>query len=81
MSASVNGGRRQGLRSESGYSLVELLVSSAVMLTVTGAIFGLMNPAQGTTQAQTEVADMQQRMRVASDAIFKELVMAGAGVR
>ena len=80
MSARVDSGRRQGLRSESGYSLVELLVSSAVMLTVTGAIFGLMNPAQGTTQAQTEVADMQQRMRVASDAIFKELVMAGAGV-
>jgi hypothetical protein len=80
MSAHVDSGRRQGLRSDSGYSLVELLVSSAVMLTVTGAIFGLMNPAQGTTQAQTEVADMQQRMRVASDAIFKELVMAGAGV-
>jgi hypothetical protein len=80
MSASVNRRRRNGLGSEAGYSLVELLISSAVMLTVTGAIFGLMNPAQGTTQAQTEVADMQQRMRVASDAIFKELVMAGAGV-
>jgi len=80
MSAIVNGGSRNGLRSEAGYSLVELLISTAVMLTVTGAIFGLMNPAQGTTQAQTEVADMQQRMRVASDAIFKELVMAGAGV-
>ena len=39
-----------------------------------------MNPAQGTSQAQTEVADMQQRMRVGSDALFKELVMAGAGV-
>ena len=49
------------------------------MLTVTGAIFSLMNPAQGTSQAQPEVADMQQRMRVGSDALFKELMMAGAG--
>ena len=39
-----------------------------------------MNPAQGSSQAQTEIADMQQRMRVGSDALFKELVMAGAGV-
>ena len=68
------------LRSESGYSLVELLVSAAVMLTVTGAIFGLMNPAQGSSQAQTEVADMQQRVRIGSDVLFKELMMAGAGM-
>lgn len=64
---------------ERGYTLTELLVSSGIMLTVTAAIFGLMNPAQGTSQAQPEVADMQQRMRVASDTIFKELVMVGAG--
>ena len=38
-----------------------------------------MNPAQGTAQAQPEVADMQQRMRVGTDTLFKELVMAGAG--
>ena len=49
------------------------------MLTVTGAIFGLMNPAQGTAQAQPEVADLQQRMRVGTETLFKELVMAGAG--
>jgi len=66
--------------SEAGYSLIELLVSAAVMLTVTGAIFSLVTPAPGTSQAQTEVADVQQGMRIASDALFKELVMAGAGV-
>jgi hypothetical protein len=49
------------------------------MLTVTGAIFSLMNPAQGSAQVQPEVADLQQRVRVGSDTLFKELVMAGAG--
>ena len=68
------------LGSEAGYSLIELLVSAAIMLTVTGAIFSLMNPAQGSSEAQTEIADVQQNMRVGSDALFKELVMAGAGV-
>jgi hypothetical protein len=65
--------------SESGYSLIELLVSTAIMITVTGAIFSLMNPAQGNAQTQPEVADMQQRMRVGNEALFKEMVMAGAG--
>jgi len=64
---------------EAGYTLIELLVSTAIMVTVTGAIFSLMNPAQGSAQTQPEVADMQQRMRVGNDTLFKELVMSGAG--
>jgi len=66
-------------RNDSGFSLTELLISTAIMLTVTGAIFSLMAPSQGTAQVQPEVADMQQRMRVGNETIFKELVMAGAG--
>ena len=71
--------RRTVRAGDAGYSLIELLISTAIMITVTGAIFGLMNPAQGNAQAQPEVADMQQRMRIGSDALFKELVMTGAG--
>lgn len=71
--------RRRVLSGESGFTITELLVSSAIMLVVTGAIFSLMNPAQGSGQAQPEVADVQQRMRVGSETLFKELVMAGAG--
>ena len=71
---------RRTLRSESGYSLVELLISTAIMLVVTGAIFGLVNPSQGTAKVQPEVADLQQRLRVSSDTLFQELMMAGAGV-
>jgi hypothetical protein len=65
--------------SEAGYSLIELLVSMALMVTVTGAIFGLLNPSQGTAQAQPEHSDLQQRMRIGSDTLFKELMMVGAG--
>ena len=67
------------LRSERGFSLIEMLVSTAIMVAVTGAIFSLMNPAQGSAQTQPEVADQQQRLRVAQETLFKELVMAGAG--
>ncbi len=67
------------MRSERGYSMVELLVSTAIILAVTGTIFGMMNPAQGTFQTQPEAADMQQRLRVGIDALHKDLMMAGAG--
>ena len=70
---------RRRRASEAGFSLTELLISTAIMVTVTGVVFSLLNPAQGSAQAQPEVADMQQRMRVASETLFKEIVMAGAG--
>lgn len=66
-------------RPDAGFSLVELLVSTAIMVTITGAIFTLVNPSQGTSKTQPEVADLQQRMRVGSEVLFKELLMAGAG--
>jgi prepilin-type N-terminal cleavage/methylation domain-containing protein len=66
-------------RGQAGYTLVELLVSTAIMLVVTGAIFSLVNPAQSNTQAQPELADLQQRMRIGSDVLFRDLLMAGAG--
>lgn len=66
-------------KDEAGFTLTEMLISTAIMLTVTASIFSLMSPAQGTAQSQPEAADMQQRLRVATDTLFKELVMAGAG--
>lgn len=73
----VDGPRR--VRSERGFTIMELLISIGLMLTVTGAIFSLVNPGQGTFQVQPEVSDLQQRLRVGVDALQKDLVMAGAG--
>jgi prepilin-type N-terminal cleavage/methylation domain-containing protein len=66
-------------RSEAGFSLIEMLVSTAIMVVVTASIFSLLSPAQGMNRAQPEVADMQQRMRVAVDELQRNIIMAGAG--
>lgn len=70
---------RTNLRSQSGYSLLELMIATGLMVVVTGAIFSMMDPSQGTFRVQPEVLDVQQRMRVASDVLYKDLIMAGAG--
>jgi Tfp pilus assembly protein PilW len=67
------------MRREHGFSIIEMMVAMGVMLGVTAGIFAMLNPSQGMFQAQTEVSDMQQRMRVAGDTLYKDLVMAGGG--
>lgn len=78
----VPGARRSNralLASERGFSLIEMLVASAITLVVTGATFALLNPARGAFQAQPEVSELQQRLRVGVDTLYKDMVMAGAG--
>jgi prepilin-type N-terminal cleavage/methylation domain-containing protein len=71
---------RHSIRSESGFTLIEMLISTAIFVTVTGAIFAVFNPSHGIFQAQPEVADEQQRLRVGVDSLRKDLMMAGAGM-
>ncbi len=72
--------RQRLLESESGFSLPEMLVAAGIMVTVIGAVFTVMNPAQGTYRTQPEVADLQQRLRIGADALSKDIVMAGGGM-
>ncbi len=71
-------GTRRAL--QAGFTIIEMMIATLIMVAVTGAVFTLMNPAQGTYQAQPEVSDMQQRMRVGADSLTKDVMMAGAGV-
>jgi Tfp pilus assembly protein PilW len=64
---------------ERGFSVIEMLIATGIMMAVTAATFSLMNPAQGMFAAQPEVSDMQQRLRIAVDTLKKDLLMAGAG--
>ena len=66
-------------RSEAGFSLIEVLVATAIMLVVTGGIFTVLNPSGAMFKAQPEVVDMQQRLRVGIDTLRRDLIMAGAG--
>jgi Tfp pilus assembly protein PilW len=67
------------IKHDEGFSLLEAVIATGLLLLVTASIFAMMHPAQGAFAAEPEVADMQQRLRVGADTLSKDLIMAGAG--
>ena len=59
--------------------LAELLIASAVTLTVLGVLFGLLAPAGDAARAHPAAAELDQRMRAVFARLHDDLVMAGAG--
>ena len=49
-----------------GFSIVELLIASAVAMAVVGAVLAAVNPAQRMFRAQGDAADLHQRLRAAA---------------
>ena len=43
---------RSGRQSNGGFTVIEMMVATALIVTVMGAIFTLINPARATFQAQ-----------------------------
>jgi len=65
---------------ERGFSLLELVVATSLMLAVMAWIVQAMHPAYGSFRAEPEISDIQQRLRVATDTLSRELVAAGGGM-
>lgn len=65
-------------RSEHGFSLLELMVSTVVMLIVAGGAFGALNYYQKTYQHTEISADMHDNLRSAIDLIIQEVSQAGS---
>ena len=63
-----------------GFTLLELLIGMAIMLTLMAAVFSLVNPAGAAFQVQPEAQDLQQRLRVAMATLQEDLRTAGAGM-
>jgi len=66
--------------SERGFSLIELLVAVSLMLIVMSSVFQALNPAHGSFRVEPETADLQQRLRVATDTLSHDLLSAGSGL-
>jgi hypothetical protein len=73
------GGLRRSFVAAAGVSIVEVLIAMGVVLCVMASTLTLVSDLQRRFTGEGERADMQQRVRIATDALYKDLVMAGAG--
>lgn len=64
---------------QNGFSVVELVVASAILLAVSGAVAGLLYDGLAGTPVIEETTDLHQRARVAVDALAGELRVSAAG--
>jgi len=72
--------QRASHKGELGFSMIELMVAMVVTLVVSGAIFGLLTVGGNAFRREPEVADRQQNIRVAMDAIARDIQNAGSGM-
>jgi len=77
------GTERQGLTStssESGFTLIEVLVSILITLIVMASVFALLTRGQRSFEREPEVADLQQSARAVLDMVSKDILQAGGGL-
>jgi len=67
------------MNGDRGYTLVELLVATAVMLMVTSAVMTMLHEGLVRTPVLEDSMDLHQRARIAADAIGADLRAAGNG--
>jgi hypothetical protein len=56
-----------------------MTIAIALFTTVTASVFAIMHPLQGRFETTTDVADVEQRLRLAANALSVDLLAAGAG--
>jgi type II secretory pathway pseudopilin PulG len=62
-----------------GYTLLEVVVATGIMLAMTGAVMTLLHDGLVRTPMLEEAADLHQRARVAAEALAADLRAAGSG--
>jgi type II secretory pathway pseudopilin PulG len=63
-----------------GFTILELLIAAAVMTILCGAFVSLIAAWQSIARVQPDVAELQQRARIAVAALSSDIARAGAGV-
>lgn len=68
-------------RRDSGYSLIELMVSLGVMMIITGAVFALIGGSIRFANSTFHMTDAEESLRAAHELINRDLTSAGDGLK
>lgn len=66
---------------QEGFSLLEMIITTTVMLIITSAIVSLVNSSIKIATATYELTDAQESLRTAQEFINRDLMSAGDGLR
>ena len=64
-----------------GFSLLEALIALGLLLLLTGGLLALSAPVGGFSRTVPEMAAVQQRLRVAFEQVYEDVLAAGQGTR
>ncbi|HKE56135.1 MAG TPA: hypothetical protein VKB46_05515, partial [Pyrinomonadaceae bacterium] len=67
-------------QNEAGFSMAELVVATALLVVVTGAVFALMRDSLKLSTTTYEMTDAQESLRTAQEYINRDLVNTGDGL-
>ena len=67
----------QARTSQSGFSLVELMVAITVTLIIMGSVYGLIAQGQSAFGREPLLSDRQQQIRIAMDRIQRDVIVGG----
>jgi prepilin-type N-terminal cleavage/methylation domain-containing protein len=68
------------MKRQKGFSLIEVLIATAVMVGIVGATVGALTDATHATQAVVLMADTQENLRAGLNYITRDLTQAGEGI-
>jgi type II secretory pathway pseudopilin PulG len=67
------------VRTRAGFTVVELVVATAILLALTGGLLAIVGPGSSGAKARAAAIEMQQRLRAAVEAVGADLAAAGTG--
>src|SRR5450631_2013239 len=68
------------MKREHGFSLVELMVTLAILVAIVGTTLGALSQASQATQSVTMMADTQENLRAGLNYMGRDLVQAGEAI-
>src|SRR5580704_16581080 len=68
------------MKRQAGFSLLEILIATALMVVIMGTTLRALSDATHANEAVTLMADSQQNLRAAMNYMVKDIVEAGEGL-
>jgi len=68
------------MKRQAGFTLIEVLVATAVMMIIAGSVYAALSNAIRTTEGVTLLADTQENLRAGMNYVVRDIVQAGEGI-